>query len=187
MEFAGNEKKIQTLFRELKLEDEHLASRFGRLWHRAEATTRRPRRAFKISFAVVTSLLVFALSLALWTRTWQWSQQHGTGVANQSTKRGPTPGPTATPQFALSEPKQPVLAISSDRTRSIRRARKLAAERQAQLTARDSATLEARAILSWQAPTTMLMQSPAEDVLTSLPQLDQSVTELKSFLPGSQK
>ncbi len=182
MEFAGNEEKIQTLFRELKLEDEHLASGFGRLWNSVEKTTERPARAFKISFAVATSLLVIALcSLALWARTWQWAEQPGPAVANQSTKPGPTPSSTTTPQLALSEPKQPVVARSSDRIRSIRRARKLAAERQA-LTESHSAMLEARAISSWQAPTTMLMQSPAEDVLTSLPQLDQSITELKSFL-----
>jgi hypothetical protein len=29
------------------------------------------------------------------------------------------------------------------------------------------------------------MQSPADDVLTSLPQLDRSLTELKTFLPDT--
>jgi hypothetical protein len=31
------------------------------------------------------------------------------------------------------------------------------------------------------------MESPSDDVLTSLPQLDQSATELKTFLPGTIK
>ncbi|MGH9959068.1 MAG: hypothetical protein ACREBC_18380, partial [Pyrinomonadaceae bacterium] len=43
----------------------------------------------------------------------------------------------------------------------------------------------AAAISSWQSPTARLMQSPADDVLTWVPQLHQYIMELKSFLPNT--
>jgi hypothetical protein len=52
---------------------------------------------------------------------------------------------------------------------------------------RVSADLSTVAISNWQSPTITLMESPSDDVLTSLPQLDQSATELKTFLPGTIK
>lgn len=182
MELAGNEKKIQALFRELKLEDERVAPGFVRLWNSAQATSQRPRRAFKISFAVATALFVITLcSLALWPRNWQRGQQPNSGVAVRSTP----PGPTSAPLPATPGPKQLGVAEPRNRARSNRWARKLTARRQAELTARNAAIREAVAISSWQSPTATLMQSPADDVLTSLPQLDRSAAQLKSFLPNS--
>lgn len=184
MESAGNEKRIQTLFCELKSEDERLAPGFVKLWNRAQLTTSRPLRAFKISFAAATALVVITVcSLAFWSRNRERAQQAEPGVAIQSA----IPGPTTTPPPAIRQPKQLVVAGLSDRIRSIRWSRKLAARRQAELTARNAAIREAIAISSWQAPTATLMQSPADDLLTTLPQLDRSVTELNSFLPHSQK
>jgi len=196
MELAGNEKKIQALFRELKLEDESVVPGFVRLWNRAQATSRKPRRAFKTSFALATGLLVITLcSLAYWSRNWQRSQPQNSTVAVRSTTPGSTPArPPATP-----EPKQLVPNKAPDRIRA-NRPRRLTnpkletrnsepetTHRQAQLTFRNATLREAVAISSWQSPTATLMQSPADDVLTKLPQLDRSVTEFKSFLPNTPK
>jgi hypothetical protein len=181
MELPGNEKKIQALFRELKLEDERVAPVFARVWNRAEAASQRPRHAFKISFVLATALLLIALgSLSLWSRNRQQIQQPNSGVAVRT-----MPGSTLAPPAATPEPKQLVLDETGNRARSNRWARKLAAHRQAELTARNAAMREALAISSWQSPTTTLMQSPADDVLTSLPQLNRSAAELNSFLPNT--
>src|SRR5205807_5389754 len=76
MEFVGDEKRIQALFRELQLADEHVAPRFATIWNRAQSESIRPRRAFNFSFAAVTLLLVCALgSLAWWSMRWQPSQK----------------------------------------------------------------------------------------------------------------
>jgi len=68
------------------------------------------------------------------------------------------------------------------------RAVKLAARRQAVLMAANKkAARDAKAIESWQSPTATLLDSSSDELLKSLPQLNQSVDELKSFLPVQPK
>ncbi len=188
MELAGNEKKIQALFRELKLADERVAPEFNRVWNRAQATTPGAPWVFKISFAMAMVLIVIALcSIVLWTRNWQRSQQPGQSVATGPTTAGSTPGSTAgstPPPPATPAPKQLVLTEPPNRVKSNRWDRKVATRRHGELNAGNAAIPEAVSISSWQSPTATLMQSPADDVLTSLPQLDRSLTELKTFLPN---
>jgi hypothetical protein len=194
MELAGNEKKIQALFRELKLADERAAPGFTRVWNRAQATSPGSPRVFKISFAVATALFVITLcSLVIWSRNWQRSQRSNPGVATGPTTPGSTLAPPLAPPLAPSlvkplarqGPTQLRVAAPPNRVKANRWDRKLAARRQADLNARNVAIRETISISSWQSPTATLMQSPAADVLTSLPQLDQSLTELKTFLPNT--
>ena len=182
MALTGNEKKIQALFRELRLADESVAPGFTRMWNRAQATSPGMPRVFKISFAVATALFVITLcSLVLWSRNWQRSQQSNPGIASGST----TPGSTPTPSLARQSPTQLGMTQLPNRVKSNRSDRRLAARRQADLNARNATIREIVSISSWQSPTATLMQSPAGDVLTSLPQLDRSLTELKTFLPNT--
>ena len=194
MELAGNEKKIQALFRELKLADERVAPGFTRVWNRAQATGPGSPRVFKISFAVATTVFVIALcSLVLWSRDWQRSQQSNPNVATGPTTSGSTPAPPLAPSLvkplarplANQGPTQLGVAQLPNRVKANRWDRKLVARRQADLNARNVAIRETISISSWQAPTATLMQSPADHVLTSLPQLDRSLTELKTFLPNT--
>ena len=182
MALAGNEKKIQALFRELKLADERVAPGFISVWNRAQTPSPGSPRVFKISFAVATALFVIALcSLVLWSRNWERSQPSNPGVAGGSVTPGSTPAlPPATPG-----PTQLGATQSPNRLKSTRWDRKLTARRQADLNARNAAIREPVSISSWQSPTATLMQSPADNVLTSLPQLDRSITELKTFLPNT--
>ncbi len=177
MELVGNEKEIQALFRELKLADERVAPEFISVWNRAQSTGPVPWRVFKISLAMATMLFVIVLSaLVLWSRTGQRSAQTNPGVATEST----------TPDSPLStRPTQLVAARPPNRVKSNRWGRKLPAGRPADFNARNAVIREAVSISSWQSPTATLMQSPADDVLTSLPQLDRSLTELRTFLPNT--
>jgi hypothetical protein len=190
MESAGNEKKIQALFRELKLADERVAPEFIKVWDRAQATSSRSWRIINLSFAVATALLVITLSvLVLWSRNGQQSGQVNPKIAAGSTtpisrpnsKAGSTPSPPA----AIPVPTQLVVAQPLVRVKSNRWDRKLAARRKAGLDARNAIIREAVSISSWQSPTATLMQSPADDVLSSLPQLDRSLNQLKTFLPNT--
>jgi len=65
---------------------------------------------------------------------------------------------------------------------------KLASRREALLVAANRrATREAKTIASWQSPTATLLDSQSDELLKSLPQLNQTVDELKSFLPSQRK
>jgi hypothetical protein len=181
MELAGDEKRIQALFRELKLEDQRVVPGFDRLWNSAQARRSQPRRALKTSSAVFAALLVITLcAFVFWSRNWQQGQPRTSGVAGGSTTTGSTPSP------AIPESKQLVLGKAPDRITFNRRPRSLITRRQAKLP-RNALIHEAVAISSWQSPTATLMQSPADDLLTSLPRLDRSVTELKTFLSNPSK
>ncbi len=185
MESAGNEKKIQALFRELKLADERVAPEFIRVWNRAQATRSVAPRVFKISFAMAMALSVIALSsFVLWSRNWQRSQQPGPSVATGPTTADSTAGSTPAPPPATSGPTKLVVAEPPIHVKPNRWDRKVVGRRHADLNTGNAAIRETVSMSSWQSPTETLMQSPADDVLTSLPQLDRSLTELKTFLPN---
>jgi hypothetical protein len=184
MELAGDEKKIQAWFLELKKEDGHSAPGFARLWKRALAINEKPRRTLRTAFAVATALLVITLcALAFWSRNWHRGQEQN----SEATSRSTMPGSTSVPSQATPEPKHLVVNEAGNRIRVNRGQLSLAARGQAEFTSRNAIIRNAVAISTWQSPTTTLMQSPGDDVLTSLPQLDQSATEFRSFLPNTKK
>jgi hypothetical protein len=180
MELVGDEKRIQALFRELRLEDECITPRFATIWNRARSESIRPRRAFNFSFTAATLLLVFALgSLAWWSIRWPRTQQPNAVVA------GPSIPSVASTQEALNPEPSHVSTVepryrSSFKSRSARFAVRRNAE---MLAARRAAIREAAAISSWQSPTATLLSSQNDELLKSLPQLGDSVNALKSFLP----
>src|SRR6185369_7480574 len=181
MASAGNEKKMQALFRELKLADERIAPEFIKVWNRAQQTSPGSPRVFRISFGLATaSLVVIILSaLVLWSRNGQPGKRVAPKVATESTPPGSMPVPhQATP--AKPPPARlvrSVVAQSPVRVKSNQWPPKLAALRKADLEARNAIIREAVSISSWQSPTARLMQSPADDVLSSLPQLDRSLNQ----------
>ncbi len=76
MEIIGDDKRIRALFSETRFADERAAPSFTAAWSRAQSQALKPRRAFNLSFAVATALLVCALtSLALWSRHSQPSER----------------------------------------------------------------------------------------------------------------
>lgn len=191
MELAGNEKRIQALFRELKLADERVAPEFMRVWDRAQATSSGSWPVFKISFGVATATALFVITLSalvLWPRDGQRSEQVNPKVATGSTTPSSMPGSTPAPPAATPLSNRPIQLVMTQppvRVKSNRWDWKLAARRKADLDARNAVIRGAGSISNWQSPTATLMQSPADDVLTTLPQLDRSLTELKTFLPNS--
>jgi hypothetical protein len=182
MESVG-EKRIQALFSELRLADEQTAPSFVGVWNRAQSETYRPQRAFNLSFVAAMALLVCALvSLALWSRQWQRNQVALVSVPPVST------GGRAQAVAGNNEgnPPAPVQKVTGSTYKS--RALKLAARRQALLVAANrKATHEAKTLASWESPTATLLDSSTDQLLKSLPQLNQTVDELKSFLPSSPK
>ena len=184
MELVGEEKRIQALFSEARLADEQTVPSFVGVWNRAQTKTIRTQRAFNLSFVAATALLVCALvSLAWWVNRSQRNQK--VIIANVP------PILNVGPQNVVQAPVKAVVGFTPvPRTyyRERSRVAKSAARRQAVLMAANrKAARDAKAIESWQSPTATLLDSSSDGLLKSLPQMNQSVEELKSFLPNQPK
>jgi hypothetical protein len=175
MELGWEEKRIQALFSDLRLTDSQLAPRFATTWNRALAPPRR-RRTFNPAFVAVTALLICALvSLAVWSKYSRRTEQPVVKVL------APNPTPTLPLVVKTGDSEatpKPESHLVKKRSRAIR----LATQQKALLAAK--LTREARAITSWQSPTSALLSSPSDEVFNSLPQLNQSASDLRSFLPS---
>ena len=174
MEFTGNEQRIQALFRELKTYDEQLAPGFGAVWQRAETRSLETHLPVRLIYAGAFGVLVLMLASLLWTRN---SPQPQILVESPAYTPVANSGPTLNVEIR----EVPV----SKRPRPTHRRRFLAVPRDAHLQKHKAMIDNVVAISTWQSPTTTLMFSPAEDVLSSLPQLTQAAVELKSFLPSA--
>ena len=184
MASIGEEQEIRGLFSELKLADEQTAPGFTAVWHRAQARSLKPRRAFNLSFAVATGLLICALgTLALWSMRWQ-----PVAPASASASISAAPG-----SFAPKSDQSPTVARTSEPLRYSQpliknRVHRLVSPRPDQeIAVNQQLTKEAKAITSWQSPTSDLLSSPSDGLFKSLPQLNENANELKSFLPNREK
>lgn len=182
MELVGEEKRIQALFSELRLADERVMPGFAAVLSRAQSRNVRPLRAFNLSFALATALVICALvSLAVLSRWWQQSQQPSVAVVNVP----PVPIVFPAPSRVTLEPNHSPSVESGHKSSGRARALSLAARRRAGLLAQRRAEIrDAKAISSWKSPTATLLSSQNDALLNSLPQLNESAKELKSFLPN---
>ena len=175
MEFTGSEQRIQALFRELKTYDEQLAPRFVAVWQRAETRSLETHLPVRLIYAGAFGVLLLMLASLLWTRSSPHPQ-----ILVESPAYTHVANSRPTLNVAIREDPVP------KRPRSAPRRRFLAVRRDALLQKKDKALADnVVAISTWHSPTTTLMFSPAEDVLSSLPQLTQAAVELKSFLPNA--
>ena len=173
---------MQALFSEARLADQQTSPSFVGVWNRAQAKTTQPQRAFSLSFVAVTALLVCALvSLAWWASHSQRSREAVIATVSINT----TVGPVNVVKPALG---QEVKTVTHPGFSNKSRALKLAARREAvSVAAGQKALRDAKAIESWQSPTATLLDSSSDALLKSLPQLNQTVDDLKSFLPNQPK
>jgi len=153
------------------------------VWNRAQPKAIRSQVAYKLSFVAAAALLVCALvSLAWWSKHWQ---QNSDAVATAPPGRatGQVKVGVENEKVNLSKP------ISKDDRRGAKsRALKLISRRQASLVAANRRVKpEVKTIASWQSPTVMLLDSQSDELLKSLPQLNRTVDQLKSFLPSEPK
>ena len=177
MQLVGEEKRIQALFHELGREDEHLTPPFAAVWHAAQPRNRSVRSRLRLP---VGAAAVVCLTLLSSTVLWRYERRaQPVRTADNATARHE-------PSTNLVE-KKPGLAgplVAEQRPGAGRRLRslRLAARRRAELLAeRQLATREAIAISSWQSPTAALLHFPGDEILRSLPPLNETADELKLF------
>ncbi|MEP6708255.1 MAG: hypothetical protein ABJC05_12085 [Pyrinomonadaceae bacterium] len=183
MELTGNEQRIQALFRELKLADELSTPGFAAMCNPAQSRTAKRRHSFTFSLAVTTAAAVLVVAIF---SLWLWSARPPRTPAIRHVANAPAET-MGLPSQAANQP-QPK-ELSAGQQHNYRSARpgalRIAARRQAAMLAGRRAEIRhAAAISGWQSPTIALLRSPGDDVLKSLPQLNETVDELKSFLPG---
>lgn len=186
MEIIGDDKKLRALFSEARVADEAAAPSFTSVWHRAQARSLKPRRAFNLSFVLVTALLVLTLgSLAVWSMYSPRSNQPHEAAA----PGGVAPAVVNTPEKRKTEEEvrtaenAPHPPIEAPVRRSNRpRVRRPTAQPDSQLIARTTA--KETTIDSWESPTSALLSSPTDGLFKSVPQLNENANEMKSFLPG---
>jgi hypothetical protein len=183
MELVGEEKRIQALYSELRLADEQTTPSFAGVWNRAQPKAIRTRIAYKLSFVTAAALLVCALvSFAWWWKHWQ---QNPDAVATAPPGRATGEVKVVIENEKVNWPK-PI--SKNDRRGAKARALKLISRREALLVAANRRVKpEVKTIASWQSPTVMLLDSQSDELLKSLPQLNRTVDELKSFLPSQPK
>ncbi len=179
MELNGEEKTIRALFREMKLEDERATPTFAREWKRWPSRPEAPLSFGRPVFAVALVCLILVSTLLL--------RLHFFGtepLKHEFTK-----------QLELDERPDPEQVSRRDGVSPVNKeARKLknrAATRRRldgpSRNARLSSSLrrrrgEASLVSDWQSPTRAFLRSPGDELLRSLPQLNQSSLELGSFL-----
>jgi len=185
MEIIGDDKKLRALFSEAKAADEAATPSFTSQWHRAQARSLKPRRAFNLSFALVTALLVLTLgSLAVWSMYSPRSNQR------QAVKNESSPGEVApaakspdkanhSDEVKIAE-KAPETPIAVPVHRSVKpRVKRSTALAGPQTIASNQTTID-----TWQSPTAALLSSQTDSLFKSVPQLNENANEMKSFLPG---
>jgi len=175
MELAGDEKRIQALFSEASIHDRSAAPTFEEVWSTAAAKHGAATRRSTAAGNFRKPLFAFTVTLLIAGAAWgAWSWYRSTRATRQQAVNV-TPQPVSTPALQLAQQQNnPGVSI---RSHAAARSKKPARKPQR------SATSELAQLSSWESPTQLLMKSPAAVDLSSLPQLNQSVEQLKRFLP----
>ena len=162
MELAGDEKRIQALFSELRFEDQRIAPSLDRLWNSARIT--KPQHVALVQpLVMLGAFATLAVAFAFGLRSSEPATQD---IAHVSAPIG-----ISSVEFPTEAPKK-----SGPRRRAVHRKhirpKKL-----------DHVVIQQAEVLSsWQSPTGTLMQSVVAPVLNSLPELTESLRELESYL-----
>lgn len=179
MELSGEEKKLQALFSELKTADEETAPHFGATWSRVPHAPRKIRVFNPAFVAAMIMLLMFGVvAFAVWSRYLRTTASPQPVIA--TAPQNPSTGAEAA-LMPTKEPAEPKL----ENVVTVARRRKVTNQRNALLAAADrKLQKDAKSISNWQSPTTSLLTSPSDEIFSSVPELNQNATQLKSFLPN---
>lgn len=162
MNLNGDEKRIEQLFRELRREDEPRTPSIQSVLNRKTGTIWE--RGWSIALAGGLAILLVAMVITMLalgrTSKPQSADDERTDASPPAEEVAPSPKTKDKP----STPK-PVIAIKHRRPRRTP----------------DTLTIAIRSLSSWQSPTASLLSFPGEDMLKTLPRLDESLETIKSL------
>lgn len=170
MDFVGDDQRIRMLFHELRLEEQHSTPHFSAVWHRANSRL-EAKRSWSLLFVPVASLIVLTVcSTAIWlTRWWQHPVELATvAIPGQLLDLSPMPRrlPAAEREDLQSVKSRQEYQVTHQRARLARR------EKTVMTAARPLDHQDTTSISRWESPTGELLQSPVDEILMSVPELD---------------
>jgi hypothetical protein len=134
---------------------------------------------FNPVFVAATLLLVFGVvAFAIWSRYSRTvtSPQRVIATAPPNPIRIAEAPPAPTKETPKPKPNNTGVVARRNKSTTPRNAVLAAANRQLEK--------DAKSIANWTSPTSALLESPSDEIFSSLPELNQSATQLKSFLPS---
>lgn len=171
MESVGDEKKIRALFSELSREDALNAPRFEKLWREASAMEHAPRFSRPLLIVAVTLVVAVTVLFIAWSR--------GKSPAEQNAQNAAAPPVIAVrPEPAEPATPEPDNRVVRRRTHLHPSRRRTPARRQQ----REQVLNQAEILAHWKSPTEQFLTPPTHSAFSSLPQLNESVKDLESFL-----
>ena len=173
MELGGDEKRIRALFSELSVENQITAPRFEKLWQGAVAQRPAQSRGFSALIAAAVVVVIAVFSFVVWSQYRSIESVPPQNAINVTPQTSPT---TVVPRERA--PVQIATLYSSVRSHP-HRVKKLARQPKRER----SVATELPLLSSWVSPTATFLESPAGSMFNSLPQLNQSAEDLKTFLP----
>lgn len=160
MDCGGDEKRIRALFSELSLEDRSRVPQFAHVWTRAQVSSEidAPRVGRRVWISALVAVAICSLVVWSWYRS---TPSAAPDIVNPVIAEAPHNDPVSQPERV-----QPRRRKNSTRRRTDRRT-----------------VTQAALLSSWQSPTQSFLAAPTTVVPKELPQLNQSVKDLESFLP----
>lgn len=167
----GDEKRIRQLFLEMSSDDERRAPQFARILAAASSRTAGSKVRGFLRFAMAAAVLCAALLGA-----------RAVLVRPSESPLAETPGDQ--PSSTTVQPDAPQIAdkprvILAARAREPRRFIKRVHHRRTV----DQTTVAMKSLFAWRSPTASLLETPADELMRSLPRLGESLQTIKSYSP----
>jgi hypothetical protein len=178
MELAGDEKRIQALFSELSREDAQAAPRFEKLWREAALAEQTPRLRRSLVPVVAAAAATVIVAITVLFVAWSRERRDKSPIEQNAQNVAPLPSESQ-PQAREPENREPDNKVTQRRTPSHAPRRRTLSRRRPQEPALEQ---QAAMLANWKSPTAKFMTAPTGSVFSSLPQLNESVKDLQSFL-----
>ena len=177
MELNGEEKTIQALFREMKLEDERATPTFAREWKSAPVRPGTPFSFPRVVFAVAVGCIILVSTLLI-RRQFFGTEPLRPELPTQLASDGRSRAGQVLIRDETSPLKKEGAKLNNP---AVRRRTFAGASKNERIATKRSRGYEAY-VSDWQSPTRAFLRSPGEELLRSFRPLNQSSLELGSFL-----
>lgn len=173
MNLIGDEKRIRQLFREMRLDDQRRAPEFASLL--AASTSRMARsqnriRSLRFTMAVAIVCVALLIAMAVIVKP---SKPKGPAV-DDAQALAPTLPPESLPSIGPSRPGVEAPGVEPHKV-AIKHARHRRRSNQFEIAM--------KSLFAWKSPTASLLQTPADELLRSLPRLGESLRTIRFFSP----